>query len=132
MYLENLKSASVHQLPTNTTSPKNLKELLLEIESKLPNNFELLRNPRKDIWYFYITLTCITYVEDSEIRFVIKIPLMNTKEKYEVYKVHNLSVSLHHVSAESNNDLVKYNLKTKMLMISEGRTKCSLLSESTY
>ena len=56
MYLENLKSElnvlSMHHLSTNTISPKNLKELLLEIESKLPNKFELPRNPRNDIWYF--------------------------------------------------------------------------------
>ena len=37
---------------------------------------------------------------------------------------------LHHVSAESNNYLVKYNLETEMLMASEDRTKFSLLSET--
>ena len=122
----------MHHLSTNTISPKNLKELLLEVVSKLPNNLELPRNPRNDIWYFYQTLTCITYLEDNEIRFVLKIPLMKTKQKYEVYKVHNLPVPLHHVSAESNNYLVKYNLETEMLMVSEDRTKFSLLSENTY
>ena len=52
-YLENLKSElnmlSMHHLSTSTISPKDLKELLIEVESKLPNNFELPRNPRKDI-----------------------------------------------------------------------------------
>ena len=81
---------------------------------------------------FYQTLTCITYLEDSEIRIVLKIPLMNTKQKYEVYKVHKLPMSLHHVSAESNNYLVKYNLETEMLMVSKHKTKFSLLSENTY
>ena len=45
-YLENLKSelnmASMHHLSRNTIFPKHLKELLIEVESKLPNNFELL------------------------------------------------------------------------------------------
>lgn len=85
MYLENLKEElnmlSMHHLSTNTISPKNLKTLLLEVVSKLPNNLELPRNPRNDIWYFYQTLTCITYLEDNEIRIVLKIPLMNTKQK---------------------------------------------------
>ena len=44
MYLENLKSElnmlSVHHLSTKTISSKNLKELLLEVVSKLPNNLE--------------------------------------------------------------------------------------------
>ena len=57
---------------------------------------------------------------------------MNTKQKYEVYKVHNLPFPLHHVSAESNNYLVKYNIVTEMLMVSEDRTKFSLFSENTY
>ena len=93
-YLESLKSElnmlSMQHLSTNTISPKDLKELLIEVESKLPNNFELPRNPRKDIWYFYKTLTSITYLEDNEIRIVLKIPLINTKEEYEVYRIYNL------------------------------------------
>ena len=52
MYLENLKSElnmlSMHHLSTNTISPKNLKVLLLEVVSKLPNNLELPRNSRND------------------------------------------------------------------------------------
>ena len=87
-YFENMKSElnmlSMHHLSTNTISPKDLKELLIAVESKLPNNFELPRNPRKDIWYFYKTLTCVTYLEDDEIRIILKIPLINTRAEYEV------------------------------------------------
>ena len=82
-YLESLKS-ELNMLSMHHLSPKDLKELLTEVESKLPNNFELPRSPRKDIWYFYKTLTCITYLEDNEIRIVLKIPLINTREEYEV------------------------------------------------
>ena len=53
-------------------------------------------------------------MEDNEIRIVLKIPLMNTKQKYEVYKLHNLPMPLHHVSAESNNYLVTYTLEIEM------------------
>ena len=97
-YLESLKSElnmlSMQHHSTNTISPKDLKELLIEVESKLPNNFELPRNPRKDIWYFYKTLTSITYLEDNEIRIVLKIPLINTKEEYEVYRIYNLPLPM--------------------------------------
>ena len=99
---------SMHHLSTNTISPKNLKALLLEVVSKLPNTLELpKKNPKNDIWYFYQTLTCITYLEDNEIRIILKITLMNTKQKYEVYKVHNLPMPLHHVFGESHTYLVK-------------------------
>ena len=110
-YLENVKSElnmlSMHHLSTNTISPKDLKELLIEVESKLPNNFELPRSPRKDIWYFYKTLICITYLEDNEIRIVLKIPLINTRQEYEVYKIHNLSLPMHRVLPNQTDILLK-------------------------
>ena len=99
---ESLKSElsllSMQHLSTNTISPKDLKELLIEVESKLQNNFVLPRNPRKDIWYFYKTLTIITYLEDNEIRIVLKIQLIqsynnnnnNNVQAYPTYMVENL------------------------------------------
>ena len=135
-YLENLKSElnmlSMHHLSTNTISPKDLKELLIEVESKLPHNFELLRSPRKDIWYFYKTLTCITSLEDNEIRIVLKIPLINTRKEYEVYKLHNLPLPMHRVLPNQTDILLKYSLDTEMLMISKDKAKFSLLSESAF
>ena len=135
-YLENLKSElnmlSMHHLSTSTISPKDLKELLTDVESKLPNNFELSRSPRKDIWYFYKTLTCITYLEDNEIRIVLKIPLINTREEYEVYKIHNLPLPMHRVLPNQTDILLKYSLETEVLMISKDKAKFSLLSESAF
>ena len=119
---------SMHHLSTNTISPKALKELLTEVESKLPNNFELPRSPRKDIWYFYKTLTCITYLEDNEIRMVLKIPLINTREEYEVYKIHNLPLPMHRVLPNQTDILLKYSLEIEILMISKDKAKFSLLS----
>ena len=37
-------------------------------------------------------------MEDNEIRIVLKIPLINTKEQYEVYKVHNLPLQFYTIS----------------------------------
>ena len=132
-YLESLKSElnmlSMQHLSTNTISRKDLKELLIEVESKLPNNFELPRNPRKDIWYFYKTLTSITYLEDNEIRIVLKIPLINTKEEYEVYRIYNLPLPM---ATKQTNIMLKYTLETNMLMVSKDRSKFSLLTESAF
>lgn len=125
---------SMHHLSTNTISQKNLKELLLDVDSKLPNNFELPKNPRKDIWYFYKTLTCITYLEDNEIRVVLQIPLINTKEEYKLYKVHNLPLSMYHMSTNTSQTdiLLKYCLETDMLLVSEDKTKFLVLSENSF
>ena len=130
-YLE-LNMLSMQHLSTNTISPKDLRELLIEVESKLPNNFELPRNPRKDMWYFYKTLTCITYLENNEIRIILKIPLINTRQEYDVYKIHNLPLPVHHVVPNQTDILVKYSLETELLMVSKNRETFSLLSESTF
>ena len=135
-YLENLKSElnmlSLQHLATNTISPKDLRELLIEVESKLPNNFELPRKPRDDIWFYYKTLTCLTYLQDNEIRIVLKIPLINTKEEYDIFKVHNMPLPVHHnqSSTSSVNVMVRYELETEMFMISRDKTRFSLLSEN--
>lgn len=135
-YLENLKSElnmlSMHHLSTSTISPKNLQKLLIEVESKLPNNFELPRNSRKDIWYFYKTLTCVTYLEDNEIRIVLKVPLINTREEYEIYRIHNLPLPMQHESTKQDDILLKYNLESEMLMVSKDKTEFSFLSENTF
>ena len=121
LYLENLKSElnmlSMHHLSTNTISPKDLKELLIEVESKLPNNIELPSCPGKDILYFYKTFTCVTYLEDDEIRIILKIPLINTQEEYEVYEIHHLPLSCRVVPNQTDT-LLKYSLETEKLMVS--------------
>ena len=135
-YLENLKSElnmlSMHHLSTSTISPKNLQKLLIEVESKLPNNFELPRNSRRDIWYFYKTLTCVTYLEDNEIRIVLKVPLINTREEYEIYRIHNLPLPMQRESTKQDDILLKYNLESEMLMVSKDKTEFSFLSENTF
>ena len=112
IYLENLKSElnmlSMLHLSTRTISPRTLRSLLVGIKSKLPNNFELPRSPVTDIWYFYRTLPCVTYVEDNEIKIVLKIPLINTKEQYEVYKVHNLPLHVCIHIRDKQNDMKIY------------------------
>ena len=128
---ESLKSdlniLSIQHQSTNTISPKDLKELLIEIESKLQNDFELPRNLRKELWYFYKTLTSITSREYNEIRKVLKIPLINTKEEYEVYRIYNMPLPM---ATKQTLIMLKYTLETDMLMVSKDRSKFSLLTES--
>ena len=73
-YIGNLKSElnmlTLDHLSTSTISPGELKELLTEIQSKLPMNYELSKNPKLDIWYFYKTLSCMTYMKNDQIRIV--------------------------------------------------------------
>ena len=95
-YTGNLKTElnmlALTHLSTSTISPGDLKTLLVEIQSKLAMNYELPKNPNIDIWYFYKTLSCMTNMENDQIRIVLIIPLINTKEKYDIFKVHSIPV----------------------------------------
>ena len=53
---------------------------------------------------------------------------MITKERYEIYKIYNLPVPLSKKNAKL---LLKFDVKTEMLMVSKERVKFSLLSENT-
>ena len=83
-YFNNLKielnSLSVNQLSIHTISPLELKTILLNIKAKSPNTFKLPVNPENNIGHFYKVASCLAYLQDNEIRIVMKIPLMNTKE----------------------------------------------------
>lgn len=133
-YIENLKSElnmlALNHLSTSTISPGELKVLLIEVESKLPMNYELPQNPKMDIWYFYKTLSCLTYIENDQIRIVLKIPLINTKSKYDIFKVYNIPVPFHNMTGhiKTSHYLVKYELEAEVLMVSKNRQEYALLS----
>lgn len=137
-YIGNLKTElnmlALNHLSTSTISPGDLKALLVEIQSKLAMNYELPKNPDIDIWYFYKTLSCMTYMENDQIRIVLKIPLINTKEKYDIFKVHNIPVPFYNTSKLDavKHCLVKYELEAKLLMVSRNREEYALLSENDY
>ena len=61
-------------------------------------------------------LVCIAYLEDNEIRIILKIPLINTREEYEVYKIYNLPLPVHRVLPNQTDILLEYCLETEMLI----------------
>ena len=120
---------SLQHLSTNTISPSNLREMLIDVESRLLSNFELTSNPRIDIWYFYKTLTSVTYLQDDEIRIILQIPLLNTNQKYDIYQVYNLPILK---PLTGSHVLIKDSLETDAFMMSRDRTKFTFLSKSKY
>ena len=71
----------------------------------------------------------MTYLEHAQIRIVLSIPLINTGDKYEVFKVHNIPFPFHNTSAQY---LAKYDLETEFLMVSESRQSYAILSENDF
>ena len=57
---------------------------------------------------------------------------MNTKDKYEVYKIQNLPLPINHTPMRQTYPLTKYKLESEMLLVSKDKTKFSFLTETMY
>ena len=139
VYLDNLRAElsmlSLNHLSPSTISPSNLRSLLLEIKDKLPATIRLPSDPITDIWYFYNTLTCTTYLDGDKILIVLSIPLLDFKEKFHVYKVYNFPLPLHNVAIDSvtgTGITAKYDTEAEGLMINNDHTKYALVSQEEY
>lgn len=125
-----LNMLSLGHLSPSLISPKDLRELLTEIETKLPRVMSLPANPRKDLWLLYSTLTCTTVLHNDSIVVVLNIPLLDYERQFELYKVHNLDIPLlNHTDIVDYKFMAKYQLESRYLAINKRRTQYALLSE---
>ena len=139
VYLDNLRAElsmlSLNHLSPSTISPTNFRSLLLEIKDKLPAIMRLPSDPISDIWYFYNTLTCTSYLDGDKILIVLSIPLLDFKVRYEINKVYNFPLPLHNVTVDSETRTgitARYDIESDGLMLSTDRTKYALLSREEY
>ena len=139
IYLENLKielnSLSKHHLSMNTISPQNLRAMLMDVKSKLSNNFQLPEDPLWNIWYYYRSLDCITYFQNNRIEIVLDIPLLNTKESFDIFRVYSFPLPLIPIlesKTKGSQFTANFRLESEAIMISQDRTQYSLLSEHEY
>ncbi len=70
LYLANLRNElnmlSINRLTPSTISPKDLKQVLLNVKEQIPKTTKLPANPRTNIWYFYHTLNCDVYLDGNK------------------------------------------------------------------
>ncbi|CAC5399406.1 unnamed protein product [Mytilus coruscus] len=97
-YLEHLGSQlnmlSLGHLSPSTITPTNLKRLLNEIKNKLPRYLDLSEDPNSNLWFFYRLLTCTTVLYDDKILAIISLPLLDSNNRFEVYKAYNLPMPM--------------------------------------
>ena len=135
-YLENLKTQlnflSLGRLSMSSISPRNLKQLLSEIKSKLPTTLSLIGDPAKDLFLFYRQLASSALLEDDRIIIVLSIPVLHTSNGFEIFKAHGLPLTIKEVKTDNDHALdmiATYDLEAHGLMIDQGRTKYALLTE---
>lgn len=133
-YLNNLKLElsvlSMNHLSVNTITPNQLKTLLSDLKTRLPINYQLPENPQTNIWYFYEILHCTTYLSENKIFIVLNVPMLNIKNSYEIYRVINIPIPFHEGKNVHEELAFKYKLESESIMMSNDRSKYSLLSEN--
>ncbi|XP_045163143.2 uncharacterized protein LOC123527611 [Mercenaria mercenaria] len=144
IYLENFKlqlnMLSLGHLSPSLITPSNLKELLLDIKSRLPKTLILSDDPVSKLWHFYQYLTCTTVMHQSNILVLVSIPLLDLNENYEVYELHSMPFpyfvgeNMTKGSKESKNGLKEmtatYELEASAMLINQGRTKYALIEQN--
>ncbi|CAC5416204.1 unnamed protein product [Mytilus coruscus] len=87
-----LNMSSLGHMSPSLISPGNLRVLLTDIKRRLPATLKIPGDEIKDIWNFYKFLTCSTVLDENRIIIIITLPLLDIRDSYAIYKIHNLPV----------------------------------------
>lgn len=115
-----LNMLSLGHLSPSVVGPYDLQKMLLEIKSHLDPKLRLPYDPVTDLWSFYQSLTCVTFVEEYRIITVISVPLIDTFQSLEIYKIINLPVP--RAGSNQTNILATYALETNAIAIDKKRS----------
>lgn len=134
-YLEHLQTQlnflALGKLNPSCLSPKNLLHLLTEIKSHLPSSLSLISDPKTNLWLYYKQLQTSALLFDDKIVVVIKIPLLQVNNQYEIWKVFNLPIIIRSLDGDQNAQgmVATYRIESSGLMINKAKTKYALLNQ---
>lgn len=83
----------------------------------------VLPKPIDDIWYYYKTLTCVTFVKERRFVTLVNLPLLDLNSQFELYQIHN--VPLPYPNARMT---AFYELETTTFAVNVKRTDFILLT----
>ena len=118
---------SLGHLSPSTITPANLKLLLNEIQDRLPKFLELSEDPNTDLWFFYRFLTCTTVLYDDKILVIISIPLLDSNNRFEVYKTYNLPIPMKKNNTNVLSMVAKFSIDIEYFAVNAERSKYVLL-----
>lgn len=108
--------------------PDRLRSILKEIKKNLPPNLRLPIEDNKAIWHYYKYLKTEAIFEKEKLIVIIKIPLINLNEIYDIYKISNIPVIDVNISNANNNDIdttvmtAKYLLESDYIALNKARS----------
>lgn len=125
-YMDDVKM-QLDQLSLGHLSPSvlpsfQLKRILLDIQSKLPDNLKLPKNPQA-VWYYYQVLNCVTLIKDHQFITIVNVPLLDRNSEFSIYEIHNIPLPYQQTGMVAN-----YELETNHLAVNTKQTEFALLT----
>ncbi|CAG2190360.1 unnamed protein product [Mytilus edulis] len=126
-----LNMLSLGHLSPSVISPKNLRKLLIGINSKLPPGIMLPSDPITKLWDYYQILSCHTVLDNNRIFVVLSVPLIDYNSNFEIFKPFNLPIPINlNLQVDSTKSMLAYsNLEAKALGVNAKRTEYILLND---
>ena len=140
-HLDNLKAQldmlSMGRLTPSVVGPLHLREILREINKKLPNDLFIPIQPKNQLWEFYNRITCSSAFDRNHVLIVLDIPLGSYRDSYDLIQVYNMplpNVDMYK-SAKTDNAVYKprqmvaqYELEVDTFVIERAKSRYVLLT----
>jgi hypothetical protein len=97
LYIQ-LNALALGHLTPSIMAPGELRSLLLDIKTTLPRTLQLPGNLDSDLWSFYKFLKCTSTTHNNQLLIVLSVPLLDARETYMIYKIHNLPALIANVT----------------------------------
>ena len=126
---------SAGHVTPSSIDPKELRNILRDIDRKLPNTLQLPIDPDKHLWAFYKLMSSETIINSDKIFIIINLPLVNFLQRIDIFKIHNLPVThpgmyANETSHKDHKHLTaNYDIETNLIGVDKARTKYVLLKE---
>lgn len=127
-----MQSIIMKKMSPTTISADMLRDILLEIQEKLPKTVGLPRNPRTNLFDYYKLLSCVPMFDGRQIIISVQIPLVEYSQQFDIYRAYSLPVPLLSKVLKGSNPnlLVYYKLEADFLAVNSERTKYILMNEN--
>ncbi len=130
-----LNMLSTGRLFPSLISPIHLKDVLMDIATKLPNNLQLPANPKTDLWHYYQSTSTTAVMSPTAIIITMDIPLLEIGASFDVYEVFNFDMPYSPANETINDNKIHYNMsaryeiETNGLLIDQARNHYCLLTD---
>ena len=124
-----LNMLSIGKLSPGIISPLKLRDLLIDIQTRIAAPLRLPGDPKADLWHFYKMLTCSIIVEEDKILVVAPVPLLDSNDDFEVYRVHNLPIPFNTSDGVMSGSVASYQLEAEAIAVNTQRTNFVLLTQ---